>query len=240
MADDEKKVMVNEETEVGNLKVALKAANNALENERQDRRTYEAMVNEAKTRDKKVYEDRVQNIKNHIKDFFTKLNDEHEAKVKMLEEEYGKNLLKLQQLPSPTLCDQSLQTLPMQSANRSQQSAPGNFSDNSMQTPTISFADLSVQTEPIDEELGPDGAEVVAVVTLQAQVELLKKEVAELVFQNNRYHLAISNCTFCASDDADTSMSHLLMRQLEPPLPYPVHRQAQTQIQLCSQVQSQV
>ena len=169
MADGEKKVRADEinkeplKYENENLKIALEAANNALKVERNDRRIYEALVNEAKARDRKVYEDRVENIKNHCKNFFTKLNDEHEAKLKLLEEEYDKNLRKLQQLPSqPTLCDQSLQTKPVQLANRFQQTAPENFSDNSMQTPTISFADLSVQTESIDEELGPDGAEVVA------------------------------------------------------------------------------
>ena len=102
MADGkEKKIIVDEihedpgKYEVENLKIALEAANNALKNERQDRRTYEAMVNDAQTRDRKVYEDRVENIKKHCKNFFTKLNDEHEAKLKMLEEEYGKNLIKL-------------------------------------------------------------------------------------------------------------------------------------------------
>ena len=56
MADgEEKKVMVDEIAEepirygVENLKIALKAANNALKVD-QDRRIYEAMVNEAKTR----------------------------------------------------------------------------------------------------------------------------------------------------------------------------------------------
>ena len=63
--------------EVENLKIALKAANNALKVERQDRRTYKAMVNEAKMRDRQVYEDRVKNIKNHCRDYFAKLNDEH-------------------------------------------------------------------------------------------------------------------------------------------------------------------
>ena len=50
MADgDEKKVMVDEtreepwKYEVENLKIALKAVNNALKVERQDRRIYEAM-----------------------------------------------------------------------------------------------------------------------------------------------------------------------------------------------------
>ena len=107
---DEKPIVVLE-YEVENLKIALKAANSALKVERQDRRTYEAMVNEAKTRDRQVYEDRVKNIKNRCKDFFTKLNDEHKAKLKLLEEEYGKNLLKLQHLPSlPILRDQSQHT----------------------------------------------------------------------------------------------------------------------------------
>ena len=61
MADgEEKKVMVDEiakepiRYEVENLKIALKAANNALKVERQDRRIYEAMVNEAKTRNRQI------------------------------------------------------------------------------------------------------------------------------------------------------------------------------------------
>ena len=142
MADGEKKVMADEidkepmKYENENLKIALEAANNALKVERNDRKIYEAMVNEAKARDRQTYEDRVKNIQNHCKDFFTKLNDEHEAKLKFFEEEHGKNLSKLKQLPSqPTLCDQSLQTLSVQLTNRAQQTAPENFSDNSMQTP---------------------------------------------------------------------------------------------------------
>ena len=61
--------------EVENLKIALKGANNALKVERQDRRNYEAMVNEAKMRERQVYEDRVKNIKNHCRDYFAKLNE---------------------------------------------------------------------------------------------------------------------------------------------------------------------
>ena len=78
-----------------------------------------------------------------------------------------------------------------------------------MQTVAIQSADLSVQTEPNNEEhvTGPDNSEVGGVVALQAQVKQLKKEVAELVFENNRYHLAISNCTFCASDDVTSDAS---------------------------------
>ena len=51
--------------EVENLKIALEAANNALKVERQDRKTYEAMVNDAKTRDRQVYKNMVQNIKDN-------------------------------------------------------------------------------------------------------------------------------------------------------------------------------
>ena len=70
--------------EIENVKIALEGANYTLKVERQDRKTYEAMVNDAKTRDSQVYEERVQNIKDHIKIFFTKLNDEHEVKLKLL------------------------------------------------------------------------------------------------------------------------------------------------------------
>ena len=101
----------------------------------------------------------------------------------------------------PTLRDQSQQTWSPELVNRSQQTAPATFVDDSVQTPAIPFTNLSVKTELIDEELGPDSSEV----ALQAENDELKKKVAELVFENNRYHLAITNCTFCASDDAETS-----------------------------------
>ena len=85
------------------------------------------------------------------------------------------------------------------------------FHSKSMQTLAIQSADLSVQTESNNKEpvTGPDNSEVGGVVALQAQVEQLKKEVAKLVFENNRYHFAISNCTFRASDDVtpDASIS---------------------------------
>ena len=88
----------------------LEGANYALKVERQDRKSYEAMEDDAKMRERQVYEDRVQNIKDHIKNFFTKLNDEVTLKSMT-------NLLKLQQLPSPpTMCDQSQQNLPQGSA----------------------------------------------------------------------------------------------------------------------------
>ena len=67
----------------------------------------------------------------------------------------------------------------------------------------ISVVDHAAQTENVCVKAVANNAEVVA--ALQAQVDQLKQDVAELVFQNNRYHLAVSNCTFCASDVADTS-----------------------------------
>ena len=51
--------------------------------------------------------------------------------------------------------------------------------------------DQSQQTELID----PDAL-------LLNEVDQLKREVAQLVYTNNRYHLAISNCTHCVPDDA--------------------------------------
>ena len=107
---------------------------------------------------------------------------------------------------------QGQHTLSHELVNQSQQSqtSPGNLirnsirSLNSIQTLAIPSADLSLQTESDDEDLVADNSEVASAVALQVEVNQLKNEVAALVFMNNRYHLAISNCTFCASDD-DTS-----------------------------------
>ena len=58
-----------------------------------------------------------------------------------------------------------------------------------------------MQTEVIDEKSEVNSCEVAAIEVLQAEVKQLKRKVAELVFENNRYHLSLSNCTFCTSDD---------------------------------------
>ena len=119
--------------EIENLKVALMSANDALTVERRqklaDRKTYEAKVAEVKTKYKQIY---VDEIEKYCNEKFKALNDEHEAKVKSMEDDHEKSLKMLRQPPSPTLCDQSLQTLPVQLTNRSQQTAPENFSDDSM------------------------------------------------------------------------------------------------------------
>ena len=198
-----------DEKNVENLKIALKAANDSLLQERQqklkDRKTYEAKVHEVKIKYKQIYVEKVHEIEKYCNEKFEDLNEEHEAKIKSMEKDHEKSLKMLRQPPSqPSLCDQSQQTLSQELINQSQQTAPGNL-DHLIQTFAIPTADLSSQTEFSEEKLVPDSSEVAAVVAMQAQVEQLMKEVAELVYENNGYHLAISNCTFCASDSADIS-----------------------------------
>ena len=48
---------------------------------------------------------------------------------------------------------------------------------------------------------GTHGEAVANVDALKEEVCQLQKKVAELVYVNNRYHLSISNCTVCTSDD---------------------------------------
>ena len=98
----------------------------------------------------------------------------------------------------------SQQSQPAQLARQSRQSARQSCVDQSVQTLHNHVADQSVQTESNDEEFVGESAEAAAAVTLQAEVNQLKKKMAELVFVNNRYHLALSNCTFCASDEPDS------------------------------------
>ena len=129
---------------------------------------------------------------------------------------------KPKQPPSrPTPCDKSQLSLSQEFVKRSQQTSPGNFIHSSMQTFAIQSADLFVQTESNNEEpvTDPDNTEVGGVVALQAQVEQLKKEVAKLVFENNRYHFAISNCTFCASDDVTSDASISLYASIRASTP---------------------
>ena len=110
------------------------------------------------------------------------------------------------QLPSsPAKCGPSQQSFCLGEANRSHQTTPENLIKHSMQTQAIPFANLSMPTNSNDEKLVPDSCGIAAATSLQAEVDRLGKEVTELVFQNNRYHLAVSDCTFCALDDANTA-----------------------------------
>ena len=57
---------------------------------------------------------------------------------------------------------------------------------------------------------------------LNEEVGKLKQRFSDLTYENNRYHLAISNCTFCASrdkpDNFDASCSNVTIR-VSTPLP---------------------
>ena len=230
MADaDEKKVKldaIDEEDpvvlkyQIENLKVALNFSNDALTAERKqkvsDRKNYEAKIAEVKTKYRKIYEDKVHEIEKFCDNKFMDINDEYEAKVKAMKDDHDKTLKLLQQpLSWHTLTDKSPQ--PSQEfVSRSHQTTPGKFKDNSVQTLAIQSANLSVQTE--SNEPDPDSSEVAAIEILQAEVEQLKRKVAELVFENNRYHLSLSNCTFCTSDDdfSDAALSEVSIRASTP------------------------
>ena len=127
----------------------------------------------------------------------------------------------IQPPPRPTPSDKSQLSLSQEFVERSQQTSPGNFIHDSMLTIAILSADLSVQTWSNNEEpvTDPDNSEVGGVVALQAQVEQLKKEVAKLMFENNRYHFAISNCTLCASDDVTSDASIFLTASIRASTP---------------------
>ena len=106
----------------------------------------------------------------------------------------------------PTLSEKSQLSPSQELVNRSQQTTPGNLFHHSMQTLASPTADLYHSlTQSNDEEAVADSSNVAAAVALQAEVDQLKNEVAALVLMNNRYHLAISNCTFCVSADVNTS-----------------------------------
>ena len=55
---------------------------------------------------------------------------------------------------------------------------------------------------------------------LNEEVGKLKQMISDLTYENNRYHLAISNCTFCASSDKpdnfDASCSDVSIRASTP------------------------
>ena len=92
---DEKPIEVLK-CEIENLKVALMSANDALTVERRqklaDRKTYEAKVAEVKTKYKQIYVDKVHEIDKYCNEKFKALNDEHEAKVKSMEEDHEKSM----------------------------------------------------------------------------------------------------------------------------------------------------
>ena len=50
------------------------------------------------------------------------------------------------------------------------------------------------------------------------EVNNLKQSISDLVYENNRYHLAISYCTVCTSDDefSDASLSGVSIKASTP------------------------
>ena len=50
------------------------------------------------------------------------------------------------------------------------------------------------------------------------EVHNLKKQISDLVYENNRYHLSISYCTVCTSDDgfSDASLSDVSIKASTP------------------------
>ena len=60
---------------------------------------------------------------------------------------------------------------------------------------------LSESTDEVPTADRLHGEGVANVDALNEEVSQLKKKVAELVYMNNRYHLSISNCTVCTSED---------------------------------------
>ena len=107
-------------------------------------------------------------------EYVEKLVNDHKAKLKQLDEDYDDNLKKLQEYRD--------QPLPRTASIQCQTSFPrtvkcsgdGNEADDE-------------KDEAVDE--AQDRVEIVQ----------LKQKVAELTFTNNRYHLALSNCTLCPS-----------------------------------------
>ena len=66
--------------------------------------------------------------------------------------------------------------------------------------------DLSKKLKAAQATIANMLAEREAIETVKnGEINNLKQRLFELTYENNRYHLAISNCTFCATDDAESS-----------------------------------
>ena len=98
--------------EINDLRLALKAAKDSLSVEKQQ-----------KVKDRKVYEAKVKEMKTVYNDYFVKLSNEHDAKLKTLEDEYEMNLKKLQCQPE-CRCQQTAPA-PVQLIDKSVQSESG-------------------------------------------------------------------------------------------------------------------
>ena len=127
-----------------------------------------------------MYESYIEELKTFCDEYFEKLVNEHDAKLKQLDNDYDDNLKKLQEYrdqPVPRTASILCQTSFPRTAKCS---GDGNEADDE-------------KDEAADE--AQDRVEIVQ----------LKQKVAELTFANNRYHLAVSNCTLCTSEYDDAS-----------------------------------
>ena len=151
--------------EIENLKDALIAVNAILKTKQQQH-----------ANDVKMYELKVEEIKMFCNEYFEKLVNEHDAKLKQLDDDYDDNLKKLQEYRD--------QPLPRTASMQCQTSFP-----RTVKCP----GDGNEADDEKDEEA--DRVEIVQ----------LKQKVAELTFANNRYHHAVSFCTLCTSEYDDAS-----------------------------------
>ena len=134
-------------------------------------------------KDRDMYEMEIEEIKSYCNKYFEKLVNENEAKLKQLDEDYGNNLQKLQEYrdqPLPRTASTQCQTLSPLTVRCIED---GNTADDERDE------EDALENEDNDEVLQ------------------LKRRVAELTFTNNRYHLALSNCTFCVSDNDDSTIA---------------------------------
>ena len=116
-------------------------------------------------------------------------------------DKYDMNLKKLQCQPG---CN-CKEIAPVRPIDKSVQTVPSFAVGQSVQTEIITWSSTGQQTDEYK------SAEYDA---LQYEIAQLKEKVAELVYMNNRYHFALSNCTLCDTDD----VSDDLMNRSEPPL----------------------
>jgi len=154
-----------------------------------------ANVKQKRVNDRRMYNTIITKITNHYK------NKLQESRV------------------SPLSWSQRCQ--PAQLAQQSRQSARQPCVDQAVQISHYNVADQAVQTESINEVSGVHRIYDKAAaneVTLKEEVSQLRKKMAELVFSNNRYHLSISNCTVCTSDDefSDGSLSDVSIKASTP------------------------
>ena len=95
--------------------------------------------------------------------------------------------------------------------------------DDVQKFPYRIFLDLSKKLKDAEATITKMLAEREALENLKnEEMDKLKKQISELTYLNNRYHFVISNCTFCASDDAESSDASSLIDasiRVSTPLP---------------------